>query len=187
MKRQVLFAAWLALLQGCATEPAPQAGFARPPDLTPIEASGDYTHEPSHALVAEQYAGFRRVSIFRRGSDGQRLTVSYAGGTPECLTAITLFLDPADQPGSVDKAYANAKDEVTHAYASAVLEREEVRNDAGFTGSRAIFRIDEKRLEVGVVIAQKSWYVKHRVVFPAQCMDAVRESLNEFFPGWPPH
>jgi hypothetical protein len=39
-------------------------------------------------------------------------------------------------------------------------------------------------MEVGVVLAQKAWYVKHRVIFPAQCTAAVNNSLNGFFPGW---
>jgi hypothetical protein len=184
MKRHVLFAAWLAMLQGCATEPASQIPAARPPDLTPIEATGDYTHVPSRALIPAEMAGFRRVSLFRRGPDGQRLTVSYAGGTPECTTAITLFLDPADPPDSVDKAYATAKDEVTQAYPSATLEREESRDDPALKGKRALFLIDYRRMEVGVVLAQKAWYVKHRVIFPAQCTAAVNNSLNGFFPGW---
>jgi hypothetical protein len=185
MKRQILFAAWLAALQGCATEPSPQFPFARPPDLAPIEASGDYTHAPSHAIVPAQYAGFRRVSLFRRGPEGQRLTASYAGGTEECPTAITLFLDPADHPGSVDKAYASAKEEVVHAYPSAVLEHEDARDDSKLIAKRALFLIDYKRMEVGVLIAQKTWYVKHRVVFPAQCTETVRDAINDFLPNWP--
>jgi hypothetical protein len=184
MRRQVLFAAWLALLQGCATEPASQVPFARPPDLTPIEASGDYMHEQSQAVVPEQYAGFRRVAIFRRGSDGQRLTVSYSGGSAECLTAITLFLDPAEQTGSVDKAFAKAKAEVLHAYPSAVLDHEDARDDAAVTGKRAVYRIDDKGMEVGVVQNRKAWDVKHRVIFPARCATEVLPAVNEFFPGW---
>ena len=184
MRRQILFAAWLAILQGCAMEPTPQAPGARPPDLTPIDASGDYTHEPSHAVVPEQYAGFRRVSIFRRGSEGQRLTVSYAHDSTSCPTAITLFLDPAEQAGSVDKAYAKAKADVLHAYPSAVLDHKDARDDSALTGKRAFYRIDDKAMEVGVVQNGKTWDVKHRVIFPARCAAEVLPAINGFFPGW---
>jgi hypothetical protein len=110
--------------------------------------------------------------------------VSYVRGPESCLTAITLFLDPAEDPRSVDKAYATAKDEVTHAYPSAALEREDARDDAALTGKRAFFLIDDRRMEVGVVIAQKAWYVKHRVIYPTRCADEVRAAINGFFPGW---
>jgi len=184
MKRPVLFAAWLAILQGCATEPAPQVPSARPPELTPIDVAGDYLHEPSHAVVPEQYAGFRRVSIFRRGTDGQRLTVSYAHDSTSCPTAITLFLDPAEQPGSVDKAFARAKDEVMHAFPTARLDHEEARDDSALTGKRAVYRIDDKGMEVGVVQRGRAWDVKHRVIFPARCDAEVLPEVNGFFPGW---
>ena len=184
MKFPVLFFACLALMQGCATEPASQVPSARPPDLTPIDVQGAYTHEPSHAVVPDQFVGFRRVSIFRRGSDGQRLTVSYALDSTSCPTAITLFLDPAEQPGSVDKAYATAKAEVLHAYPTAVLEHEDARDDPALTGKRAFFVIDEKRMEVGVAQNRKNWDVKHRVIFPTRCAAEVLPAINGFFPGW---
>ena len=184
MKRPVLFAAWLAILQGCATEPAPQVPSARPPEVTPIDVQGAYTHEPSHAIIPDQIGGFRRVAIFRRGADGLRLTVSYGLDSATCPTAITLFLDPAEQPGSVDKAFARAKDEVTHAFPTAVLDHEDARDDAALTGKRAFYRIDEKGMEVGVLQKGNAWDVKHRVIFPARCDAEVLPAVNGFFPGW---
>jgi hypothetical protein len=184
MNRQLLFAAFLAALQGCATvgPPQPSTG-ARPPELVPIDVAGDYMHEPSHAVVPAEYAGFRRFSLFRRGPEGKRLTASFSGGSGPCPVAVTLFLDPAEQRGSVDKAYASARQEVTQAYPSAVLEREETSTDATPIRKRAFFLIDERRMEVGVV-QNGTWDVKHRIIFPAACTEVVRPQINAFFPGW---
>jgi hypothetical protein len=185
MKKHLLVATLLAL-HGCATEippPAPSGPSVRPPDVTPIEATGPYTHEPSHAVIPAEVGSFRRVSLFRRGADGQRLTAGYAGGTPQCLVAITLFLDPAEETGSVDKVYARAKADVMEAFPSARFEREESRSTPDTPGRRALFLIDERRLEVGVSQA-RTWDVKHRAIFPAKCSEEAGKYLSEFFPGW---
>jgi hypothetical protein len=184
MRRPIFLAAFLAILQGCANEPAqPSSGGARPPELTPVDVAGDYTHEASHALVPAQWGKFRRVSLFRRGPEGQRLTVSYGGGNSQCPVAITIFLDPAEQSGSVDKAFASARLEVTQAFPTAVLDHEDARNDSALVGKRAFFVIDDRRMEVGVV-QNKAWDVKHRVMYPTECEDVVRDDVNGFFPGW---
>jgi len=180
MRKHLSFIAVVALLQACATSPSPPG--PRPPDLTPIDTTESYVHEPSHAMVPAEYGGFRRVGLYRRGPDGQRLTASFAGGPPQCLVAITLFLDPAEESGRVDKSFTRAKGEVMHAYPSAVLDHEDSRTDP--VGRRAYFTVEDKRMEVGVVQTSKGWDVKHRAVSPAQCAEQARDSLNRFFIGW---
>ena len=186
MKQQFLIAALLAALQGCATnetQAPPQASAPRPPELTPIEVTGPWLHEPSGAIFPPDLPPFRRVSIFKRGPEGQRVTAGYAGGPPQCLVAVTLFVDPAEEVGKTDKAFAHAKEEVVHAYPSAVLEKNLV-TDTQPVRRRADFLIDDRRMEVGIRQARPDWDIKHRAMYPAKCQEEANRMLDQFLPGW---
>jgi hypothetical protein len=150
-------------LPGCASAPhSPSQG----PGLVPIEATGDYVHAPSGMVFPAQIEPFRRVSLFRGTANTQHLTVGYAGGTPECLAAITLFIDPAS--GSIDEAYARAMAEVRQGFEAAVLERE-VQHPQ-LPSHFAEYIVDDRRLQLIVEEFKPGWVRTYRVIFPAGCL-----------------
>ena len=180
MKAKLFFAACIAALSGCNATP----GVAPAPDVTPLEAAGDYVHPASGFVFPADNAGFHRVSLYRRGTDASRITAGYAGGPPRCLTAVTMFIDPVTPGEDTDQAFARARAETLKSRPSATLESEDSRDDATFPGRRAIFVDGDRRVEVGLLRAKGEWDVTHRAVYPVQCAAEVRDRLGNFLPGW---
>jgi hypothetical protein len=169
----------LAVALAACSAPAPPA---RPPaGLSPIDAPGDYVHEPSRFQFPAQLAGFRRITLARRGDDGRRVTAGYAGGPPECLVAMTFWIDPAE--GALPEAFAQAEGDVMHAYPGAVRESEESQHTAQLPGRRAVYRIDTRQLEL-VVFAVDGWHLKYRVMYPAACAQQAARQSGAFFDAW---
>ena len=184
MKQHFRIAALLLVLNGCATnETTPQPLSPRPPELTPVEIVGPYIHEASGAVFPPDQPPFRRISIFKRGPEGQRVTAGYAGGPPECLVALTIFLDPAEEAGRTEKAFARAKEEVVHAFPNAIHERDS-ETRGGVARRRADFLIEDRRMEVGVRQERGAWDIKHRAIYPAKCREEANKLLDQFLPGW---
>ena len=177
MKARFLVAALLAL-QGCA--PVATTPSAKPPELTPIDAAGDYTHAASGFAFPAELGGFRRMSLFRRGPDAKRIVAGYAAGPPECLTSVTLFVDPADR--SVEADYARAKAEIQEAFGPATPDREDMIEKP--SSRYAQYSLDDRRLEVIVQDAKPGWHVKQRVMYPVKCEDEVRMRVGVFLTVW---
>ncbi len=178
--KNFLIAALVAGLLGCSAMPPAAA-----PETTPLGVTGDYTHEASKFVFPADNAGFHRVSLVQRGPDATRITAGYSGGTPRCLTVVTLYLDPAAPGERVDDAFARASGAALRAHPSAILEGKDERNSEAYPGKRAIFIDGDKRVEVGLLRVKNAWDVAHRAVYPVQCAAEVRELLGNFLPGWP--
>ena len=164
MTLRIAFAAALLALHGCTHAPV-----VRSPDLVPVEAAGDYTHAASGHVFPLRLGEFRRASLFRSASDPRRVTVGYAGGPPECLTAVTMFMVPGPA-SAVEDEYARATAEVREAYSSAVLERE--ARHPRLASRFADYLVEDRRLHVIVEEARPGWILKYRVMFPAKCREA---------------
>jgi hypothetical protein len=164
MNIRLFIAAAALALHGCASAPhSPSKG----PGLVPVEASGDYVHEPSGLKFPAQIDQYRRASLFRGSANSQHLTVGYAGGPPECLAAITMFIDPMS--GSVDEAYQRATAEVREAFDTAVLEREV--SHPTVASRFAEYLVEDRRLQLVVEETKPGWLMKYRVIFPARCLE----------------
>jgi len=164
--------AFAAGLLGCA------APATRAPEVTPIEAAGEYRHEPSHMLFPDNYGIFHRVSLSQRG-DNTHVIAGYAGGPPSCLAAVTFFVDPVVPGESVVAAFARARGETLRAHPAAILESEDL--DPQSPWQRAIYVDGEKRVELGLR-RQGQYDVVDRTVYPVQCIDELRPKLAEFLP-----
>ena len=171
---KLLAAACIAAVSGCA---AP-ARVALSPDLVPIEAPGEYRHEPSHLLFPADYGAFHRVSLYRRGDDNH-IVAGYAGGPPRCLSAVTFFVDPVVPGESADTAFARARGETLKAHPAAVVESEVLDPESPW--KRAIYVDGDRRVELGLRRMGKIDVVD-RAVYPARCVDEMRASLAEFLP-----
>ena len=165
MNLRIFIAAAALALHGCASAPphSPSMG----PGLVPVEAAGDYMHPPSGLVFPAQIEQYRRASLFRGSANTQHLTVGYAGGTPECLAAITMFIDPAS--GTIEEAYARANAEVREAFDTAVLEREATH--PRLVSRFAEYLVDDRRLQLVVEAVKPGWVLKYRVIFPATCVE----------------
>ena len=165
MNFRLFLAAAVIALHGCASPPphSPSKG----PGLVPVEASGDYVHQPSGLVFPAQLDQYRRMSLFRGSANTQHLTVGYAGGTAECLAAITMFIDPVS--GSIDEAYARATAEVQEAFGTAVLERE--ASHPRLASRFADYLVEDRRLQLVVEETKPGWVLKYRVIFPAKCLE----------------
>jgi len=178
------------LLQACATPPtAPATAVPAEPALesTPIILPGDYSHEASHFRFPTAVAEFRRMTLVQRGTDGRRITAGYAGGPPECLTALTLWVDPASGAGDTEKldaAYARAKAEVGQLHPEATLEKDQSGDDATMPHRRAAYLDRDRRVDVVLFLVDHDWLLKYRVVYPARCVDDVDARLKRFFDAW---
>jgi len=172
MKTPLLLATLVAGLVGCA------APATRAPELTPIEATGEYRHEPSHMIFPDNYGIFRRVSLSQRG-DSTHVVAGYAGGSPSCLAAVTFFVDPVVPGESVGTAFARASGATLRAHPSAILESEDI--DAQSPWQRAIYVDGDRRVEVGLR-RQGQYDVVDRTVYPVRCIDELRPKLAEFLP-----
>jgi hypothetical protein len=161
MKLRIFVAAALLALHGCAAGPGARS------DLEPVEVAGDYRHEPSGFVFPAQIEDFRRISIFRRGTDAQRVIVGYAGGPPACLAAVTLFVSPALP--TIDESYARAAAEVREAYPNATLQREE--RHPKLQSRFADYVIDDRRLQLVVEEQKPGWLFSYRVMFPKSCVE----------------
>jgi hypothetical protein len=179
MKKLLL--ALAVALAGCSTLPPPPTPANT---IFPIDTQGDYTHEPSHFQFPAQLAGFRRITLGRRGDEGQSLSAGYAGGPPECLVAMTFWVDPApnSMPGTLGlpEAFAEGEREVMHAYPAAVKESEESQDNPQRPGRRAVYRIDVRQLEL-IVFAVDGWFLKYRVMYPAACAQQAARQAGGFF------
>ena len=165
MNPRIFLAAAVLALHGCAS--ALPHSPSRGPGLVPIEAAGEYLHPPSGLVFPAQIEQYRRASLFRGIANAQHLTVGYVGGPPECLAAITMFIDPAS--GGIDEAYARATAEVSEAFDNAVLQREATHPN---TASRfADYRLDDRRLQLMVAEPKPGWILKYRVIFPEKCVE----------------
>jgi hypothetical protein len=164
MNLKVFLAAAALALAGCATAPhSPSKG----PGLVPIEATGDYVHPASGIVFPAEIEPYRRAALFRGSVNTQHVTAGYAGGPPECLTAITIFIDPAS--GTIDEAYARATAEVREAFGSAVLERE--ASLPRLPSRYAEYLVEERRLQLLLQEIKPGWIAKSRIIFPAACRD----------------
>ena len=194
MKTPLFIGMSLLTLAGCASAPQPVA-------LAPaqIETPGDYTHVASGFRFPAELADFRRVSLVQRDSVGRSVTAGYAGGSPRCLTAITFWIDPIESPPAtgeapellqmadgkrLDEAFSHATREVLDAHASAMLESTESGVLDEMPGRRALYRVDDRRLEIVVLVAKHAWYLKYRVMFPANCAEEASPRITEFFNAW---
>ena len=165
MNLRLFIAAAALALHGCASTPphSPSKG----PGLVPVEAAGDYVHAPSGLVFPAQIERYRRASLFRGSVNSQHLTVGYAGGPPECLAAITMFIDPVS--GTIDEAYARAAAEVREAFETAVLEREV--SHPRLASRFAEYLVDDRRLQLVVEETKPGWVLKYRVIFPSRCLE----------------
>jgi hypothetical protein len=163
MNLKIFLAAAALALGGCASEHSPSKG----PGLAPIEAAGDYVHPASGIVFPAEIEPYRRAALFRGSVNTQHLTAGYAGGPPECLTAITIFIDPAS--GTIDEAYARATAEVREAFTGAVLERED--SLPKLPSRYADYLVDDRRLQLIVEQVKPGWFAKYRVIFPSKCGD----------------
>ena len=164
MNIRLFIAAAALALHGCASAPhSPSKG----PGLVPVEAAGDYVHEPSGLKFPAHIDPYRRASLFRGSANPKHLTVGYAGGPPECLAAITMFIDPVT--GTIDQAYARATAEVREAFDNAVLERE-VKHPT-LESRFAEYLVEDRRLQLVVEEMKPGWVVKYRVIFPSRCLE----------------
>lgn len=187
MNRDLLSIAAAALLvQACATAPPPAA--AEPPlEVTPITWPGDYSHEVSRFRFPAAVAEFRRVSLLQRGKDGRRITAGYAGGPPECLAALTLWVDPASGASDAEKldtAFARAKAELAESHPGASLEKEQSGNDAPLPHRRASYELADRRFDLVAFLVDGEWLLRYRVVYPARCVDEVDARIKRFFDAW---
>ena len=172
MKTRLLLATLVAGSLGCA------APATRAPQLTPIGATGEYRHEPSHMLFPDNYGIFRRVSLGQRG-DNTHIVAGYVGGSPRCLAAVTFFVDPVVAGESVTSAFARASGETLRAHPSAILESEDI--DPKSPWQRAIYVDGDRRVELGLR-RQGPYDVVDRAVYPVQCIDELGPKLTEFLP-----
>lgn len=170
--KKILMCALAAGLLGCAAPATPT------PEVTPIEAAGEYRHEPSHMLFPDTYGIFRRVSLNQRG-DNTHVVAGYVGGSPSCLAAVTFFVDPVVPGESVGAAFARASGETLRAHPSAILESEDIDPDSPW--QRAIYVEGDKRVELGLR-RQGRYDVVDRTVYPARCIEELRPKLAEFLP-----
>jgi hypothetical protein len=180
-----LFVSAALLLQACATTPTSPA---EPPlEATPITWPGDYSHEVSHFRFPAAVGEFRRLTLVQRGTDGMRITAGYAGGPPECLTALTLWVDPASGASDAEKldaAFARAKAEVGRLHPAAALEREQSGNEAALPHRRAAYVDADRRVGLVVFLVDHDWLLKYRLVYPARCVDDVDARIKRFFDAW---
>jgi hypothetical protein len=172
MKTRLLLATLVAGLLGCA------APATRMSELTPIEATGEYRHEPSHMLFPDNYGIFRRVSLSQRG-DNTHIVAGYAGGSPSCLAVVTFFVDPVAAGESTPTTFARASGETLRAHPSAILESEDI--DPQSPWQRAIYVDGDKRVELGLR-RQGRYDVVDRTVYPVRCIDELGPKLTEFLP-----
>jgi len=178
--KKILMYALVAGLLGCNAMPRAPA-----PDVTPLQVTGDYVHEGTKFVFPADNAGFHRVSLVQRGQDASRITAGYSGGPAQCLTVVTLYIDPVAAGERVEDTFARASADALRAHPSAILETEEERNDTTYPGKRAIFVDGDKRVEVGMLRVKGEWDVTHRAVYPVQCAAQARDLLANFLPGWP--
>ena len=172
--KKLLAAACIAALSGCAAAPR----VALSPDLAPIEATGEYRHEPSHMLFPAEYGAFHRVSLYQRG-DNNHIVAGYAGGTPQCLSVVTFFVDPVVPGESADAAFARARVDTVRAHPAAIVESEDL--DPASPWKRAIYVDGDRRVELGLRrMGQVD--VVDRAVYPSRCVGEMRASLAEFLP-----
>ena len=174
------------LLQACAAAP-PRAATDLPPEATPIEWPGDYSHAPSRFRFPAAVAEFRRMTLVQRGTDGLRITAGYAGGPPECLAALTLRVDPASgasDAGKLDAAFARAKAELAESHPGAALKKEQSGDDAPLPHRRAAYEDADRRFDLVAFLVEGEWLLQYRVVYPARCVDEVDERLKRFFDAW---
>jgi hypothetical protein len=195
MKTTLLIAMSLFALAGCANAPQPVIAAAQP-----IEAEGDYSHAASGFSFAGNIAGFKRVSLVRRDADARSITVAYAeGGTSDCPVAITFWIDPVAAPPApggaaelllmedgkrLDQAFSRATREVLDTYPGAMLQSTESGMLDEMPARRALYGIDQRRLEIVVLVSRHAWYLKYRVMFPASCADEASPLVTEFFGAW---
>jgi hypothetical protein len=191
MNRPILsFVAAAVLLQACATAPTtPATPIANEPalEVTPITWSGDYSHEVSRFRFPAEVAEFRRVTLAQRGKDGKRVIAGYVGGPPECLTALTLWVDPASGASDTEKldaAFARAKADVGRLHPAAALEREQAGNEAPLPHRRADYLDADRRVDLVIFLVDRDWLLKYRVVYPARCVDDVDARIKRFFDSW---
>jgi hypothetical protein len=164
MNLRIFIAAAALALHGCASEPhSPSKG----PGLMPVDAAGEYVHLASGLVFPAQIDQYQRAALFRGTVNPQHLTAGYAGGSPECLTAITIFVDPAS--GTIDEAYARATAEVREGFPAAVLEREDAL--PSLPSRYADYLVDDRRLQLIVEQVKPGWVLTYRVIFPAKCRD----------------
>ena len=147
----------------------------------PIEAPGVYTHAGSGIAFPLEAEGFTRVSVVRRG--GERVTLGYSGGTPQCPAAVTFWIDPFDQP--LEAAGAAARSEVKAAYPEAVEEATVTGEVAARPAQSTFFDLQDRRLQL-VVVARTGWYLKYRVMYPANCADSGEYRVRNFLGALPP-
>ena len=186
MKTTFLVAVFAFALAGCASTP-------------PGQITGDYVHAPSGFRFPEQIASFKRASLVPHDAAGRSVTAGYAGGSARCLTAITFWIDPIESPPAADQArellqmaegklldpaFSSATREVLDAHPAAILESMESGLLDEMPARRAIYRIDYRRLEIVVLIARHAWYLKYRVMFPADCAAEASPPVTEFFEAW---
>lgn len=174
------------LLYACAAVP-PRS--AEPPlENIPIAWPGDYSHAPSRFNFPAAVAEFRRLTLVQRGADGLRITAGYTAGPPECLVALTLWVDPASGAASdaekLDAAFASVKAEVGELHPGAALEKEQSGNDAPLPHRRADFLVEGVRLDAVVFLVEHDWLLKYRVVYPARCTEEADQKVKRFFDAW---
>jgi hypothetical protein len=185
MNRAFLSLAAALLMQACAT--APPAAPEPPPEVTPITWPGDYSHEVSHFRFPAAVAEFRRVTLVQRGKEGTRITAGYAGGPPECLAALTLWVDPASGATAterLDAAFTRAKAELIQHHPAAALEKEQAGNDEPLPHRRADYLDGDRRVDLAAFLVDHDWVLRYQVVYPARCVDEVDARIKRFFDAW---
>jgi hypothetical protein len=187
MNRAFLPIAAAALLtHACATAPPPAAS-GPPLEVTPITWPGDYSHEVSHFRFPAAVAEFRRMTLVQRGKEGRRITAGYAGGPPECLAALTLWVDPASGASDaerLDAAFMRARAEVGELHPGAALEKEQAGNDPPLPFRRAAYVDADRRVDEVAFLVDHDWVLRYRVVYPARCVDEVDARIKRFFDAW---
>ena len=190
MNRPLLsFVAAALLLQACATAPTTPTPFPAEPALEaiPITWPGDYSHEASHFRFPTAVAEFKRMTLVQRGKDAMRITAGYVGGPPECLAALTLWVDPASGASDterLDAAFARAKAEAGRLHPGAALEKEQSGNEPPLPHRRAAYLDQDRRVDLVVFLVDHDWLLKYRVVYPARCVDDVDARIQRFFDAW---
>ncbi|HUQ26969.1 MAG TPA: hypothetical protein VM051_00160 [Usitatibacter sp.] len=184
MKITLLTAVSMCALAGCANVPSP---------------SEEYSHPPSGFKFAPNIAGFKRVSLVPRDPDARAVTTGYSGGTSQCPAAITFWVDPVASPPApgiaaellqmedgkrLDQEFSRATREVLDAYPAALLQSTQSGILDGMPARRAMYNIDDRRLEIVVLVARHAWYLRYRVMFPAPCADEASPLITQFFDEW---
>ncbi len=102
--------------------------------------------------------------------------MSFIGADPAAVRSL--------ESSWLDVAYNRSKQEITQQHPTAVLERIEEITQDGVPGKKAVYTIDGTESQLLVFVVDRTWFLKYRHTFPAQCAEQARKAIDEFHVHW---